>query len=92
MHQLAGVIPNQSAGLMSDPCWFSGSSHLRWGSQVGVGQSAGDEEHARSVVLSVGEAACDAAVQLDQSVHGFSASIARAVGLEVGQERLAPAS
>ena len=29
-------------------------------------------------------------MQFDQSVHGFSATIVRAAGAEVGQERLTP--
>jgi hypothetical protein len=39
------------------------------------GQAACDEEHPESVVVAVAEAAGDAAVELDQSVHGFGAAL-----------------
>jgi hypothetical protein len=54
------------------------------------GQAAGDEEHAEAVVAAVAEASGDAAVELDEPVHGFGAAVARAVGVEVAEEGLAP--
>ena len=50
----------------------SGSSDIRWGSW---GESAGGEEHAEPVVVAVAEAAGEAAVQLDDPVHGLSAAV-----------------
>lgn len=41
-------------------------------------------------MLSVAEAASDAAVELDEAVDRFGAAVAGAAGVEVGQERLAP--
>lgn len=49
-----------------------GSSDIRWGSW---GESAGGEEHAEPVVVAVAEAAGEAAVQLDDPVHGLSAAV-----------------
>lgn len=57
---------------------------------VGAGESAGDEEHAESAVVAVGEAACDAAVQFEEAVDRFGAAVICASGIQVGQERLAP--
>lgn len=51
---------------------ISGSSDIRWGSW---GESAGGEEHAEPVVVAVAEAAGEAAVQLDDPVHGLSAAV-----------------
>lgn len=50
----------------------TGSSDIRWGSW---GESAGGEEHAEPVVVAVAEAAGEAAVQLDDPVHGLSATV-----------------
>lgn len=58
--------------------------------EVGVGQSAVDQEHAKSIVIAVAEAAGDAAVEPDQSVDRFGTAVAGAAGVEVGQEGLAP--
>ena len=49
-----------------------GSSDIRWGSW---GEPAGGEEHAEPVVVAVAEAAGEAAVQLDDPVHGLSAAV-----------------
>ena len=51
---------------------IDGSSDIRWGSW---GESAGGEEHAEPVVVAVAEAAGEAAVQLDDPVHGLSAAV-----------------
>jgi hypothetical protein len=40
-----------------------------------VGESSGGEDHPESVVGRVAEAAGDAAVQLDDPVDGFGASV-----------------
>ena len=53
-------------------------------------QPTRDEEHAESVVVAVAKAAGDAPVELDQSVDGFGAAVARTVGVEVAEERLPP--
>ena len=55
-------------------------------------QPAADEEHAEAVVVAVAEASGDAAVEFDEAVDGFGAAVAGAVGVEVGQERAAPAA
>ena len=54
------------------------------------GESAGGEEHAEAVVVAVAEAAGDATVELDQTVHGFGAAVAGATGVEVAEELGAP--
>lgn len=60
---------------------------------MGLGfESAGGEEHAEPVVVSVAEAAGEAAVEFDQSVHCFSAAIVCPVGVEVGEEGVLPAA
>jgi len=61
----------QSVGLTGG-AGISGSSDIRWGSW---GESAGGEEHAEPVVVAVAEAAGEAAVQLDDPVHGLSAAV-----------------
>ena len=43
-------------------------------------------------MLGVPEAAGDAAAEFDDPVDGFSATVARAIGVEVGQERGLPAA
>jgi hypothetical protein len=50
-------------------------------SQVGVGESAADEEHAESVVVEVAEAAGDAAVEFDEAQNPCPS---RRVGGELG--------
>ena len=62
----AVAIPEVTAVRMT------GSSDIRWGSW---GESAGGEEHAEPVVVAVAEAAGEAAVQLDDPVHGLSATV-----------------
>lgn len=42
------------------------------------------------MVVPVSEAAGDAAVEFDQSVHGFSSTVVGAAGVEVAQERRFP--
>lgn len=39
------------------------------------GEAAGGEEHAEPVVLAVAEPAREAAVELDDPVHGFGAAV-----------------
>ena len=51
---------------------FPGSSPIRWGSGL---EAAGGEEHAEAVVVAVAVAAGEAAVQLDDPVHGLSAAV-----------------
>ena len=53
-------------------------------------ESAGDEEHSEAVVVEVTEAVGDASVESDEAVNGFGAAVARAVGVEVSEEFLAP--
>lgn len=53
-------------------------------------ESAGDEEHSEAVVVEVTEAVGDASVEFDEAVDGFGAAVARAVGVEVSEEFLAP--
>ena len=67
----------------------SGSSELSVGCGV---EASGDEEHAEAVVLDVADPAGDAAAQLDDPVDGLGAAVARAVGIEVGQERCPPST
>ena len=43
-------------------------------------------------MLEVPEAAGDAAAEFDDPVDGLCAAVARAVGVEVGQERRPPAA
>jgi hypothetical protein len=55
-----------------------------------VVESAGDEKHPESVVVSVSEASGYAAVEFDEAVDGFGAAVAGAVGVEVAEELAAP--
>jgi len=54
------------------------------------GEVRGNEEHSEAVVVEVTEAAGDASVEFDEAVDGFGAAVARAVGVEVSEEFLAP--
>ena len=53
-------------------------------------ESAGDKEHSEAVVVKVTEAVGDASMESDETVDGFGAAVARAVGVEVSEEFLAP--
>ena len=55
-----------------DNAQIQGSSDIRWGSW---GESAGGEEHAEPVVVPVAVAAGEAAVELDDPVHGLGATV-----------------
>src|SRR5699024_6817492 len=68
---------------------FSGSSELSVGRGV---EPSGDEEHSEAVVLEVSEPPSDAAAELYDPVDGFCPAVARAVGIEVGQECGLPSS
>ena len=76
--QACGVLPSPTHGdqelpnSKASPILKCGSSDIRWGSW---GESAGGEEHAEPVVVAVAEAAGEAAVQLDDPVHGLSAAV-----------------
>jgi hypothetical protein len=59
-------------------------------SDFGVGQLPGGQDHSESVVVGVAEAAGDAAVELDDAVHGFGAAVVGSAGGEVGQELVLP--
>jgi len=80
-----GCDPSQSDPSPSSP----GSSYLG-GYRPGVAEPAADEEHAKAVVVTVSEAAGDAAVEFAEAVDGFGAAVGGAAGVEVGQERSTP--
>ena len=58
--------------------------------QPGVDEGPADEEHPQLAVVPVAKPPSDSAVQLDQPIHRFSATVVGAVGGEVRQERLTP--
>ena len=66
----AGLVPHRIE--VPEGQRMTGSSDIRWGSW---GESAGGEEHAEPVVVAVAEAAGEAAVQLNDPVHGLSAAV-----------------
>src|SRR4051794_6078085 len=75
-------------GVLTLPIWktstFVGSSEFR------VGELSGGQGHSQPVVVGVAEAAGDAAVELDDAVHGFGAAVVGPAGGEVGQELVLP--
>jgi hypothetical protein len=48
------------------------------------------QDHSESIVVGVAEAAGDAAVELDDAVHGFGAAVVGSAGGEVDQELALP--
>jgi hypothetical protein len=57
-----------------------GSSYLRWVWPVDLVESAADEEHPQSVVVSIVKASGDAPVELDQPVDRLGAAVGGTVG------------